>query len=325
MSFHHLTIEEREVISQMNYSDASLSQIAKSLGRDRSTISRELSRNSLPDRGDYHAHQAQWFADVRRSASKEKFQQHTRAVWSYVKQRLKEGWSPEQIMGRMEADHPNDESMRISHATIYAWIAEEKRTGGEMWKYLRQSGRKRRKRYGSQSNCGRIKDRVGIEHRPAVVSQRSRLGDWESDTVEGQGKRGYLVTHVERKSRYVVAARIDDKRAASFNCGTRRAFRWIPLSLRKTLTADNGKEFANFQEIEKLLGIDVYFADPYSSWQRGTNENTNGLLREYFPKGMDLRSVSHQRVAAVVRKLNNRPRKCLGYRTPREVLFEDNR
>ena len=141
--------------------------------------------------------------------------------------------------------------------------------------------------------------------------------------MEGRGKRGYLVTQVERKSRYVVAARIDDKRAVSLTAGTRRAFRWIPACLRKTLTLDNGKEFARFQELEAMLGVDVYFADAYSSWQRGTCENTNGLLREFFPKRMDLRSVSHQAVAAAVRKLNNRPRKCLGYRTPHEVLFDE--
>ena len=140
--------------------------------------------------------------------------------------------------------------------------------------------------------------------------------------MEGGGKRGYLVTHVDRTSRYVVAARIDDKRAASFNAGTRRAFRNIPRELCQTLTADNGKEFAGFKELETLLDAKVYFADPYSSWQRGTNENTNGLLRQYFPKGLNLTTVSHQRVAAVVRKLNNRPRKCLNYRTPHEVFFE---
>jgi len=240
-----------------------------------------------------------------------------------VKKKLREGWSPEQITGRMANDFTEDESMRISHETIDAWISADKRGGGEYWKCLRRSGRKRRKRYGSGSKRGKIAGRVGIGKRPQIIEQRSRLGDWESDTVEGKGKSGYLVTHVGRKSRYVVAARIDDKRAESFNRGTKRAFRWIPACSRKTMTADNGKEFSQFKELERLLGVDVYFADPYSSWQRGTCENTNGLLREYFPKTMNLLTVSHQRVAAVVRRLNNRPRKCLGYRTPREVLFDE--
>lgn len=323
MPQHHLTLAEREVISQMRYSGESLSKIGKALGRHRGTISREIERNRLPGFDGYYAHQAQWMADQRRRESKEQFVKHSRRVWSYVKAKLREGWSPEQIAGRMRRKFPEDEAMRISHETIYSWVYEEKRQGGKLWKHLRQSGRKRRKRYGSQSSRGKIPGRVGIDKRPEVVEHRSRLGDWESDTMEGKGKSGYLVTHVERKSRFVVAARIDDKRAESLNQGTRRSFRWIPCGLRKTLTVDNGKEFSNFKGLEELLGVDVYFADPYSSWQRGTCENTNGLLREFFPKAMDLRSVSHQSVASAVRKLNNRPRKCLGYRTPYEVLFED--
>ncbi len=319
----HLTFSEREVISQMRYSGANSSQIGRALDRHRGTISREIARNTVPGEDRYYAHQANWLAELRRSESKEKFVQHSRAVWSYVKKNLKEGWSPEQITGRMRKDFPGDTSLRISHETIYAWIREEKRNGGVLWKSLRQSHRKRRKRYGSGNHRGRIKDRVRIEKRPKLVAKRSRLGDWESDTMEGKGKNGYLVTHVDRKSRYVVAARIDDKRADSFNRGTRRAFRWVPHSLCHTLTVDNGKEFANFKNLQDLLGVAVYFADPYSPWQRGTCENTNGLLREFFPKTMDLTTVSHQRVAAVVDKLNNRPRKCLGYRTPHEVLFDE--
>ncbi len=261
----HLTLSEREVISQMRYTGASLSAIGNELGRPRGTISREIKRNTPPGWDRYYAHQADWMAQRRRIESKERFVQHSDRVWSYVKKKLREGWSPEQTAGRMADDFADDESMRISHETIYAWISADKRQGGEYWKCLRQSGRKRRNRYGSGSKRGQIAGRVGIEKRPQVVEHRSRLGDWESDTVEGKGKSGYLVTHVERKSRYVVAVRIDDKRAESFNRGTKRSFRWIPASLRKTMTADNGKEFAQFKELERLLGVDVYFADPYSS------------------------------------------------------------
>ena len=323
MPEHHLTLAEREAISQMHYSGACPSAIGKALDRHRGTISREIERNTLAGCNGYFAHQAQWLSQLRRSESKASFVQHSRAVWSYVKAKLQEGWSPEQITGRMRRDFPDDEAMRISHETIYAWIREEKRNGGVLWKCLRQSHRRRRKRYGSGDRRGQIPGRVGIEKRPQVVANRSRPGDWESDTMEGKGKSGYLVTHAERKSRFVVAARIDDKRAESFNRGTGRAFRWVPRSLCHTLTVDNGKEFAAFKELESMLGVDVYFADAYSSWQRGTCENTNGLLREYFPKSTDLTTVSHRRVAAVVDKLNNRPRKCLGYRTPHEVRFDD--
>lgn len=323
MPYHHLTLAEREVISQLRYSGASLSQIAGRLWRSPGTISREIERNTMPGWDRYWAHLAQWVSDLRRSSSKRPFAQHAVRVWSYVGAKLKEGWSPEQIAGRIKREYPEDESMRISHETIYAWIAEDRRDGGDLWKHLRQSHRKRRKRYGSPERRGRINGRVGIEKRPKVVATRRRLGDWESDTMEGRRKRGYLVTHVERKSRYVVAARINDKRAESVNRGTWRAFRWIPPDLRKTLTVDNGKEFSGFQQIERELGFSVYFADAYASWQRGTCENTNGLLRHFFPKGTDFQSINHNTLAAAVRKLNNRPRKCLGYRTPHEVLFDD--
>lgn len=322
MPYCHLTLAEREVISQMHYCGKSLKQIADALGRHRGTISREIRRNRLMGIGGYYAAPADWQAQLRRKESKAAFVQHSQRVWSYVQAKLKQGWSPEQIAGRMRVDHPDEPEMRISHETIYAWIREDKRRGGELWKHLRQS-RKRRKRYGSGERRGQIPGRVGIERRPKIVNRRRRLGDWEGDTVEGKGKSGYLVTHVERKSRYVVAVRIANKRAASLNRGTSRALGSIPRELRKTLTVDNGKEFAQFRELEQQLGVNVYFADPYSSWQRGTCENTNGLLREYFPKGTDLRAVRPRDVAAATRKLNNRPRKCLHYRTPHEVLFEE--
>ena len=174
----HLSLAEREVISQMSYSGAKPSEIGKALGRHRGTISREIARNTLPGWDCYYAHQADWLAELRRSDSKEKFVQHSRAVWRYVKEKLKEGWSPEQIAGRMREDFPEDDARRISHETIYAWIREEKRNGGGLWKCLRQSHRKRRKRYGSGEHRGQIKDRVGIENRPTVAAEPfRRLGE----------------------------------------------------------------------------------------------------------------------------------------------------
>jgi len=321
MPYTHLIMDEREIIAQMRYAGDSLSEIAEQLGRDKGTVSRELNRNSFQNPDGYFAGQAQHQADERRRSGQRSKRLDDSLLLNYVKDQLRQHWSPEQISNRLKKDYPDDAGMRVSHQTIYNWIAEEKHNGGTWHKCLRQSHRKRRKRYGSGNSRGQIPDRVSIDERPQIVEERGRLGDWEGDTVEGKGKSGYLVTHVDRKSRYLVAAKVENKKAETVNQGTYRAFRRIPSSLCRTMTFDNGKEFAKFKDIEEELGFDVYFADPYSSWQRGTNENTNGLLREFFPKGTDIRKVSHQRVAKVVRQLNNRPRKCLEYRTPHETLF----
>jgi IS30 family transposase len=240
---------------------------------------------------------------------------------AYVKQKLAEEWSPEQISGRLKLDDSADRKMRISHQCIYEWIERDRAGGGIYYKHLRQSNRKRRRVYGSSRKTGQIKDRVGIEHRPVEVERKQRVGDWESDTLVGTHTRGpKLATHVERRSRYVKIARLPDGRADSFNRGTRRVLARINAAARLTMTTDNGREFAQFKHLEKSLGLTVYFAHPYTSWERGLNENTNGLIRQYFPKKTDFAKVSHHAVAKVERKLNNRPRKCLGYRTPAEVL-----
>jgi IS30 family transposase len=322
MPYCQLTIVEREFIAQLFFAKRPQSEIAERLGRDKGTISREISRNAV---GGLHHYMAIWANSRawrrRKDASGKRGRKmdHT-LLANYVKTKLRAGLSPEQIAGRVQLDFPRDEKMRISHQTIYNWIADDKQNGGDFHQCLRQARKKRRKRYGSKSQVGQIKDRVSIEERPPIVEKRRRYGDWESDTVEGKGKSGYLVTHVERKSRYLVATKVDSKRADEVNATTIRALRKVPEQLRRTMTVDNGKEFAKFKQIEQRLGLDVYFAHPYSSWERGANENMNGLLREFFPKDSDFRQVTHQAVAKAVKKLNNRPRKCLAYRTPAEVL-----
>jgi IS30 family transposase len=163
-------------------------------------------------------------------------------------------------------------------------------------------------------------DRVSIDLRPSVVTTRERFGDWEGDTVEGGKGTGHLATHVERKCRYLIAAKLTDKKALTMTAQSIALFRRMPRRFRRTLTLDNGKEFSRFKEIEAKTGLSVYFADPYAAWQRGTNENTNGLLRYYFPRGTDFSSISEKEIALVVKRLNNRPRKCLSYQTPYEVL-----
>lgn len=319
MSHTHLTLSEREVIAQSLAAGKNQSQIARALGRDRSTISRELRRNGMNT--GYFPVQAEFFAAVRRSESKQPFTQHDERVWMYVRAKLGEQWSPEQIAGRLRAEFPHDARMHISHETIYASIYADRRDGGVLWRQLRRHHRRRRPRGAGRVRGNRIPGRVGIEQRPQIVARRRRKGDWEGDTLAG--KSGHLVTAVERKSRFVVLAKVPDKRASSVNRGGIRALNNVPDTFRKTLTLDNGREFARFGELERALSLRVYFAEPYQSNQRATNENTNGLLRQYFPKGTDFREVSHQAVAKVQQRLNNRPRKCLGYRTPHEVLFDE--
>lgn len=319
MSHTHLTLSEREVIAQMLAAGNNQSEIARALGRDRSTISRELRRNKVGGVTTYFAVQAEWFAGGRRREAKAPFAQHAARVWDYVIAKLEQEWSPEQIACRLRKEFADDEQMRISHETIYAYIYADRRAGGVLWKQLRRRRRRRYPRGSGRRRGGGIPGRVGIAERPHEVDERSRVGDWEGDTVAG--KSGRLVTVVDRKSRYVVIAKVPDKRSASVNRGGIRALKKVPSEFRKTLTFDNGTEFARFGAWERELNLRVYFADAYNSNQRATNENTNGLIRQYFPKGTDFRAVSHQAVAKVQQRLNNRPRKCLDYRTPHEVLF----
>ena len=209
--------------------------------------------------------------------------------------------------------------MRVSHTSIYKHVKADRALGGSLWRRLRQSRKVRRKTYGSGPRRSRMPGRVSIGERPASVEGRRTSGHWEADTVLGT-TRGRLATFVERKSRYVLIARLPDGRAASFNRGAARVFAKVPAHARKTFTADNGSEFVEHAALGRRLGFKTYFADPYSSWQRGSNENTNGLIRQYFPKRHDLAATMHRHVARIAEKLNNRPRKCLAYRTPAEVL-----
>lgn len=316
----HLTIRDREVMAKMLAEGAHRTAIAEALGVHRTSIGREWKRNR--SERDYFPSLAQAAADKRRAGSKSPWKMERPAIGEHVREGLQAYWSPEQIAGRLRRTYPDDASMRISHTCIYAWIYRMKANGRPWQTYLRQGHRKRRKRYGTGEKRGRIPGRVGIEHRPAIVEARSRFGDWESDTMEGGGRTAYLATHVERKSKYLVIGKIADKRARTFNAGTVRAFgrhAGVPL---ETMTADNGKEFAKFAVLERKLALAVYFAQPYHSWQRGLNENTNGLVRQFFPKGFDLRCATHRYVAHVEHLINTRPRKCLGYRTPAEVVSE---
>ena len=323
MPYTHLTENDRYVISHLNVAGFTLREIARRINRHHTTISRELKRNG-PDY-DCTVYWYDW-THPRALKRRRKARHHRRRsngrLLHYVKRKIRDDWSPETISEKLKIDYPRDDQMRVSHETIYRWIYLDAKDGGTLYHHLRRKRKKRRrqKRYGSGRRF--IPGRVSISERPAIVETRKRFGDWEADTIEGKKSTGYMATHVERKSRYLIVTKLDNKKAELLTSKSIKAFWRIPKTMRKTLTVDNGREFAYFKELENKTGLTVYFADPYSAWQRGTNENTNGLLRQYFPKGTDFRQVTKENLASAVKKLNHRPRKCLDYQTPHEVFWK---
>jgi len=321
MPYTHLTLAERKVLYFMRWQGFSFSAIGQALGRHKSTLSREIKRNTTsgqqydPGSGDTR------YRGARRNLAVRSKTKDARLM-AYVVARLKEGWAPEQIAGRMRREQRQGRRKRtISAQTIYRYIWEDKAHNGNLFKYLRHRG----KPYRSRKGGGRrviIRDRVLIDERPEIVEQRGRVGDWEGDTMVGRAHRSFVATCVERTTQYLVAHKMDDKRACSLNRAFKAGFRSVPRELVQTLTFDNGTEFAAFKDLEAHFDADVFFAHPYSSWERGLNENTNGLLRQFIPKKTDLNQVSHEELDIYVNRLNNRPRKKLDYRTPREALQE---
>jgi IS30 family transposase len=306
-------MEEREIISQMSYAGESRAAIGRRLGRHKSTIGRELRRNASGER--YSAVAAHKQAAERRRNRPLVRKMERSEIDEQVRSGLAKHWSPDQISGRMRREHTSNPCRCVSHQTIYNWIKQD--ANREHWEsFLRFGGRRPVK----DDRRGRLPRTVEIDKRPKIVSRRSRFGDWEGDTIVGVRHRGAVVTHVERKSGFLRAAKVAARKSEPVNRATKRLFADLPPQLRRTLTLDNGKEFAGHETMARQTGLAIYFADPYASWQRGTNENTNGLLRQFFPKGTDFTQVSHQQIRAAVSTLNDRPRKRLGYRTPREVL-----
>lgn len=326
MSYVQLTSEERYVIYHLKLYKLSLREIARRLGRHHSTISRELKRNGPIISTWVYWHQGAHEQALKRRKQARHYRRYTHVpLTQYVAESLRAEWSPDVIAAKLKKDYPDDNKMRVSIETIYRWVYRDASRGGRLFTCLSRSHKKRRRQRHYGSGRGLIPGRVSIHLRPDLVASRERFGDWEGDTVEGAKGSGNISTHVERKSRYLIAGKLTDKTAAVTAQTASAVFLRIPELLRHTLTLDNGKEFARFRDIEKNTGLKVYFADPYSAWQRGTNENTNGLLRRYFPKGMDFRGVTEKTLAKVVEKLNHRPRKCLDYRTPHEVFMEASR
>jgi IS30 family transposase len=327
MPYTHFTEKERYVISHMHMAGFSLRAIGHRLGRDHTSIMREIKRNrpTYADDAVYWYYATHPIAMERRHKARSYCRQNYQPLVEYVEDKLRLDWPPEVIAARVRIDYPYDERMRISHETIYRWIYLDASQGGNLHRHLRRQHPRRRRqtRYGSGRRF--IPGRVSIDQRPAIVETRERFGDWEGDTLEGAKGKGALATHVERKSRYLLATKLADKKAATMNTQSIKSYRKLPRAMRQTLTVDNGKEFSQFKELEAKTGLKVYFADPYAAWQRGTNENTNGLLRFYFPKGTDFLAVAEEELDLIVKTINQRPRKCLNYQTPHEVFFRNSR
>lgn len=313
--YHHLTHELRCQIFALLQNGQSQAAIARQIGFDRSAISRELRRNG--GKHGYQIKQAQEKATRRRKAASLTPRKMTPDLVDLIEEKLTlEQWSPDQISGWLRIHG----IASISHERIYQHIWTDKRNGGNLYVHLRHSGKKYNKRKGKTSGRGLIPNRVDIDQRPAIVAEKSRIGDWEGDTIIGAGHKGAILSHVDRVSKYTKLAKLPDKTAAAVVKACKRKLR--PITDRiKTITYDNGKEFAAHAEIAADLGAQTYFAKPYHSWERGLNEHTNGLVRQYFPKGTDFSTLTHAEVQKVEDKLNSRPRKALGYRTPREVFF----
>jgi IS30 family transposase len=314
MSYKHISLEERHYIEIEHKKGTSQKDIAKALGRDQGNISRELSRN-IGLRG-YRHNQANNFAQERHK-TKAKATKLTDEITLIIEEYVREDWSPEQIAGRLSSDHVID----LHHETIYQYILTDKKAGGDLYEHLRHQNKTYRKRYGHARNRTGIPNRVDIDERPEVANNRERVGDWEADTIIGKNHKGAIVTVDDRKSKLRLAFPLPGKKAGAVKDAMLLLFTPIQEFV-KTITFDNGKEFTQHEKLAKELNCDTYFAKPYHSWERGQNENANGLLRQYFPKAMELTDVTIKQVFDAVDKLNSRPRKCLKFKTPYEVFKE---
>jgi transposase, IS30 family len=305
-----LTLREREQVAQFWNQGLSRAEIGRRLVRHRGTIGRELARNSTA--GVYWASSAQEMTKARRRRRPRKLDDLELSL--FVRSGLEKRWSPEQIAGRWRRQFPKEPRCRVSHMTIYRWIASS------LYRYHFESLLRFGRRSKEPENRAKMPARADIAGRPAIVDQRGRFGDWEGDTIVGKRRLGGLVTLVERKSGFALVRKVDCLEADHISRVIECQFASLPRGLRHTVTFDNGGEFQRPQRITAATGVKIYFARPYRSWERGANESFNGLVRQFFPKGTDFRGIRPREVKRVLELLNDRPRKRLGYRTPHETL-----
>jgi len=318
-----LTLSEREEISRGVVSGQSIRSIAEVLGRAASTVSREINRNG--GRRDYRASKAEQAAWDRAHRPKRCKLMQNRALADIVAHKLKQLWSPEQIAGWLKRTYPEDGNYRVSHEIIYRSLYVQARGAlkKELIKHLRSKRTMRHSRHGNSSGegQGQIKDMISISERPASVEDRAVPGHWEGDLIVGSNE-SYIATLVERHTRYVMLAKVNGKDTNTVITALIKQAKKLPRELYKSLTWDRGKELSDHKRFSLATDIDVYFCDPQSPWQRGSNENTNGLLRQYFPKGTDLSIHSQRHLNNVARQLNDRPRKTLEFFSPAEKFNE---
>ena len=314
MSYHQLTSGERYMLSALRRQGLHQAAIARQLGRHRSTIGRELQRNGSRWDGSYRPSVAIERTSGRRSRSRRN-QRFTRTDLRRVDALLRQQWSPEQVSGYLRRHR----LLSISHETIYRHVWRDRRHGGTLYQQLRGARKQRRKRYGAYDSRGRLAGKRPITDRPPIVERRGRLGDWEIDTVMGTGSPHCLVTLVERKTGYLLLGKLEARTQAHLSCQTIRLARAY-AARSHTVTADNGTEFHDYASIERALGVRFYFATPHHAWERGTSENTNGLVRQYVPKGTSMADLTQPDCAAIAAALNTRPRKRLDYKTPQECF-----
>jgi IS30 family transposase len=313
MLYRQITFAERYTLGLLRQRGLNAAAIARLLGRHRSTIGREIQRNRAHSDSTYRPQLADGYARGRRSRSRRN-QQFTPATWARIQALLQEDWSPEQIAGRLRLD----QELAISHETIYRYIWADKRAGGTLYQHLRGARKQRRKRYGRYDSRGRLAGKRPISTRPAAVETRRELGHWEADTVLGASQAGPCVLSlVERKTGYLLLGQLRQRTSAAVNPRAQQLITAQPHPVR-TITVDNGTEFHAYAELERATATRFYFATPHHAWERGTNENTNGLVRQYLPKRQSMAHLTQHDCNRIAAKLNRRPRKRLGYQTPEE-------
>ena len=322
MSYRHFSLVERGQIELMQVQGKATAAMARVLGRHPSSVGRELRRNGTAS--GYRAQGAQRHYMARRKGCRPTEKLAYEPLREYVAEKIAEaGWSPELVVGRLPVDHPDCARMRLCHETIYRAIYRTGHYLDFLRECLTQARPKRRKRgQGKHRRAPLIPNRTSIAERPAIVDQRIEHGHWEGDLVVGKGQDGFIVTLVERTSRLLEAVKTETKRAGEVRKAIVEALQERPISWVKTLTFDNGSEFCEHQAMSQQLGVDVYFADPYSAYQRGSNEQVNGLIRRALPKGTPFHALSQATINRLAERINNRPRKCLAYRTPNEVFHK---
>jgi len=310
--YHQITSEERYRISALRREGSRLAAIARKLGRHRSTISRELQRNRSPWDGSYRPSKAQEQANGRRSRARRNRRFEARD-WKLVETLLRKDWSPEQVEGSLQKSG----DLSISHETIYRYVWADRAQGGDVYRHLRCATKQRRKRYGRYDSRGRLAGKRHVSERPAAALHRQAVGHWEIDTVMGTGNDHCIVTLVERATGYLLIGKLAARTMDEAARRTIELVRKHPAKFR-TITADNGTEFHSYKDVETATGVKFYFATPHHSWERGTNENTNGLIRQYLPKRTSMGRVTQHDCNAIAQKLNDRPRKRYNYQTPED-------